>query len=140
MKTFILWFFAVLGFIFFWIIVAVIYFIVTDPFNLLPIVKMLWQENSSEVIRVDDTSTTVDQPASSEHTDSVETTAVNNGGPTAEQSAALKSVGLGAGAVATVTPEQEACFVKILGQARVDSVKAGAIPSASEFFSVRGCI
>lgn len=140
MKMFILWFFAVLGFIFFWIIVGVIYFIVADPFNLRPVIKMLWQETSSEAASIEDISASTNETEPVGNTVSADGTATKTGGPTAEQSAALKSVGLGANAAASVTPEQEACFVKILGQARVDAVKAGAIPSASEFFSVRGCM
>ena len=38
-----------------------------------------------------------------------------------------------------ITPEQEACAVRILGQARVDEFKAGAQPTAAEYFQAREC-
>ncbi len=56
---------------------------------------------------------------------------------TEAQAQALDSVGISASAI---SEEQEACFVRVLGQTRVDEVKAGAIPTAAEFFSARGCL
>lgn len=140
MKMFILWFFAVLGFIFFWIIVGVIYFVVADPFNLRPIIKMLWQETAAETVLMDRTISETDQSVSTETNDVSENPTKDTSGLNAEQSAALKAVGLGTDAITSITAEQEACFVKVLGQARVNAVKAGAVPTASEFFSVRGCL
>gem|GEM_PF-2118742 len=40
----------------------------------------------------------------------------------------------------SISPDQEACFVEVLGQARVDEIKAGDSPTATEFFEARGCI
>jgi hypothetical protein len=140
MKMFILWFFAVLGFIFCLIIFAVLYLVIADPFNLRPLVSMMWQdrpvtEQSSSNTEVPSGQTEPVVDFTSPDGDAPET-----GGPNAAQSAALDSVGLGADVAAQITPEQEACFVEVLGQARVDAVKAGAVPTASEFFAARGCI
>lgn len=59
----------------------------------------------------------------------------------AEQEAALQSFGIDpANLPKEITPEQEACFVSKLGQQRVDEIKGGAAPTASDFFKARGCI
>jgi len=151
MKTFLWWFFAVLGFIFFWIIVGAIYFVVADPFNLRPLVNMLWQASESKTnpapaqrVPAEPAAPLTTEPTDETGSQSVNQTplqtATQSPGLNADQAAALDSVGLDANAASSITPEQEVCFVQILGQARVDAVKAGAVPSASEFFSVRGCI
>lgn len=137
---FILWFFAVLGFIFFWIIIGVIYFIIADPFNLRPLVKMMWQAQTTSTAAPSNDVSNFNRVESETKSDSPDAVSLPSSGPTDAQSAVLKSFGLDAGVAAQVTPQQEACFVEILGQARVDEVIAGAVPTASEFFAVRGCL
>jgi len=146
MKKFILWFFAVLGFIFFWIIVGVIYFVVADPFNLRPLVNMMWQASESvpEFVTPTDSDTQLNtSPTDQSAVESSQTPAnapETTSGPNAAQTKALDSVGIDSTAAMSITPDQEACFVDVLGQARVNQVKAGAVPTAGEFFSARGCI
>jgi len=40
----------------------------------------------------------------------------------------------------SITPEQEACFISVLGEARVQEIKAGDSPTATEMFNAKGCI
>ena len=140
MKKFILWFFAVLGFIFFWIIVGVIYFVVADPFNVRPLIQMLWQESSVQAVPSQQTDTAVPSTRSRETAAEIEASATSPSGPNAAQTRALEAVGIDTSTAVSITPNQEACFVAILGQGRVNEIKAGAVPTASEFFAARGCI
>ncbi len=50
-KKILLWFFAALGVIFFCILVALSWFIITDPFNLRPIITMMIKTTSSDEVR-----------------------------------------------------------------------------------------
>ena len=140
MKKFMLWFFAVLGFIFFWIIIGVIYFVVADPFNLRPLIQMLWQETSPASVPSDRTDSSISPTKESETTTATEAAVTPPAGPNAAQIKALDAVGIDPGAAVSITPNQEVCFVGILGQGRVNDIKAGAVPTASEFFAVRGCL
>lgn len=57
------------------------------------------------------------------------------------QKQALSSFGIDPASVpSSISAEQEACFVAALGSARVSEIKAGATPSAMDFFKVKGCI
>lgn len=138
-KKILIGFFASLGVIFFCILVGLAYLIIADPFNLRPMVSLLLQtqaeqsESSGGTI-IKDELRGVPVPTG-ESNISVES--ATNISVTSEQSKAMESVGLSPN---SISADQEACFVGILGQARVDEVKAGAVPSASEFFSARECL
>ncbi len=70
-----------------------------------------------------------------------DTGASDEGSPTSEkQEAALRSLGIDPGAVNSVTPEQEACFVRTLGQERVDAIKGGAVPTPVDYVKARECL
>lgn len=57
------------------------------------------------------------------------------------QEAALQGFGIDPASVPSeISPEQEACFVEALGQERVDEIKGGATPNASDYFKAKGCI
>jgi hypothetical protein len=147
-------FFAVLGVIFFFILLGLGYVIVADPFHLRPLVSLLLAPPPSSGGAVVSPparegylpSTPVD-PEDVQGTDDVTSisdsvtppmpASPNSVPVTSAQAEALESVGLTA---AAISPEQEACFVSILGQARVDEVKAGTIPSAAEFVRASGCL
>lgn len=59
--------------------------------------------------------------------------------PSQEQ--ALETFGIDPATVpSSITPEQEACFTKILGAARVAEIKAGDSPTATEYFKAKSCI
>lgn len=54
---------------------------------------------------------------------------------------ALVSLGIDPDAVpSSVSAEQEACFVGVLGEERVAEIKAGAVPGNLEFLRARSCI
>lgn len=153
MYTLIRGFFVTLGIIFFCGIVTGSYFIIADPYNIRPMVQLLWKASHSSVTTVgqptSDTPVTTDVTAHSSSS-VVSESQSSSGAAEAEvvpaitvnaaQAEALKSIGLDPSFISTITPAQESCFVTILGAARVASIKAGAVPSASEFFSVRSCL
>jgi len=57
------------------------------------------------------------------------------------QRQALASFGIDPSSLpATLTAAQMACFESTLGASRVAEIKAGASPSAVEFFKAKGCI
>ena len=145
-------FFMVLGVLFFIQLVGVGYLVIADPFNLRPLVSLVWQASGVKTALVnsaDSVSTgAVDSPAGSTQSVDVPTSTVSEEAVPAtktatvnsEQTKALQSVGLDASAIADITPAQESCFVSILGAVRVGEIKAGAVPTTSEFFSVRSCL
>jgi hypothetical protein len=62
-------------------------------------------------------------------------------GVSPSQAKALESVGINPETVPPqFTPEQISCFVGILGQARVDAIVAGAVPTPAEFFQAKDCL
>jgi hypothetical protein len=125
-------FFVFLGVIFFFILIALGYLFLADPYNLKPI---FMPTSSSDVV-----STT-----SSENITTTSTTSDNQNAKASllspAQESALNNIGVNPNSLPTsITPSQETCFVGILGQARVDEIKAGAIPSAPEFFKAMVCL
>lgn len=125
-------FFVVLGVIFFFLLIGLAYFIIADPLNVRPIMMSLY--SSSE--------TAVEQNTGSESNGAVNgQTEVNTGVMNDKQEAALNSIGISPEAVpAQFTPEQIACFVGILGEERVNDIKAGDTPTPSEFFQAKECM
>ena len=121
MKKFLTIFFVTLGVIFFIIILIGIYFYVTDPLNLKPLLF-----NSGETSAPTETSSgEVDKhPALSP-----------------EQEQTLETFGVDPASVPSeISPEQEACFEAELGEERVAEIKAGDSPTATEYFRARDCI
>lgn len=121
MKKFFNIFFVTLGVIFFILILAGVYFFITDPLNLKPIIF----GSDSEVVTEDVGGTVVDKnPILNE-----------------KQEKALETFGIDPASIpSSITPEQESCFVEILGQTRVNEIKAGDSPTATEYFKARDCI
>ena len=140
-KKILIGFFATLGVIFFCILIGLAYFIIADPFNLRPMVStFLAPSQSNSAFEINDS--TEREMGNQMAPESGGGSGDGSSSPTepsvtAEQAAALESVGLSPSAISA---DQEACFVRILGQVRVDEVKAGAVPSAAEFFQARECI
>lgn len=143
--------FMVLGVLFFIQLIGIGYVVIADPFNLRPLALMVWQASR---VAAPAASTPVGSESDTAASDSAVSSATQSGttapsaqataseatGINADQAKALQSVGLDASALAAITPAQEACFVGILGATRVAEIKAGAVPTASEFFSVRNCL
>jgi hypothetical protein len=143
----------VLGVLFFIQLVGLGYLVVADPFNLRPLAVMLWQASSTKTAAVDTgssipaTETTVQgtstepvDPSADKTSEVVVPTVPQPTAVNSAQAKALQSVGLDTSAIANITPAQESCFVSILGAVRVGDIKAGAVPTAGEFFSVRSCL
>lgn len=59
----------------------------------------------------------------------------------ASQEAALETFGIDPASLpSTISHEQEACFIEAIGAARVEEIKAGDTPTATEIFKGRGCL
>lgn len=57
------------------------------------------------------------------------------------QETALEIFGIDPASLPTeITSEQEACFIESIGAARVEEIKAGDTPTATEIFRGRGCL
>jgi hypothetical protein len=121
MKTFLTRFFVTLGVIFFLLICAGAYVWVTDTYGVRTIVTVL-RGGTAEVALPEDR---VDKnPVMNE-----------------QQEAALEAVGIDPASVPTsISPSQEDCFVEALGQVRVDEIKAGDTPTATEIVKGRECM
>jgi len=111
-------FFITLGVIFFIMILTGIYLYIADPFGLKPFL--------------------FGSPAK------YGMPAAESGGPSFlsdEQKNALRTIGINPASIPSqFTPEQEACFVKVLGQTRVDQIKAGSAPTVIEYFQAKVCL
>ena len=119
MKKFLNIFFVTLGVIFFILILAGSYFFVTDPLNLKPILFGSDEKAVSEVGKEVDKNPMLNE----------------------KQEKALETFGIDPADVPSeITPEQEACFESILGEERVDEIKAGDSPTATEYFKARNCM
>ncbi len=125
MKSFFTIFFVVLGVIFLMIIIATTLFVILDPFGLRAAFFSTNESGTSAGVTSENGGVVEDKnPVLS---------------PAQEQ--ALETFGIDPARVPSeITPEQEACFVARLGEARVAEIKAGATPTSAEFFKARDCI
>lgn len=120
-------FFVTLGVIFLFVLLVLAYLLLADPFDLR---GLLWS-SQPDTFQQTQQNTNEQEQASQD----------DNPVLSESQEAALEGIGVDPASLPSqITPEQEVCFVEVLGQQRVDEIKAGAMPSASEFFQARGCI
>ena len=125
MKAFFTIFFVVLGVIFLLLIIAVSVFLIVDPFGLRQAFVSQGGAGGYETYTSDTEGVTEDR----------------NPALSPAQERALESFGIDPAQIPTeITPDQEACFVARLGEARVAEIKAGATPTATEFFKARDCV
>ena len=151
MKRFIVNTLAVFGVLFICLILAIVYLFIADPFNLKPMFSGVTipamskpQVNNTETAATENDA----QVPANESVESVEV--VDTGAaPTdrvvftlsAGQRQALINLGVSPDSIPTsLSFEQEQCFVNVLGQARVEEIKAGAIPGPIEFIRAQACI
>jgi hypothetical protein len=115
MKKFFNILFVVLGIIFSVLILIGVYFYITDPLNLKPLIF---------------------------NTESKSTETKDNHSLLSEsQEKALKTFGIDPADIPSeITVEQESCFEAKLGAERVAEIKAGDSPSATEYIKARDCI
>lgn len=127
--------FVTLGIVFLILLLVGIYFFVTDPYGLKPLIFGGSAPMQSTSAPASDTSNDAGAGTSTEQTASGGFTLSN------AQVEALIALGIDPAAVpSSISPEQEACFVGVLGDARVEEIKAGAVPSAFEFLKAKSCI
>jgi len=134
MKKFFTVLFVVFGVLFLLQLIVLSYLFVVDPYNLKPI---LFPSATTSIV-----DTTSDVSSNNLNTEESTEESVTEGktNVTAAQAEALTSVGLDTAAVQSFTPEQITCFESLLGPARVADIKAGAVPTMSEFYTVRECL
>lgn len=122
MKKFFTVFFVTLGVIFFVLLLAIGYFLITDPFNLKPLLF-----GSS---RVNTTKTENSEVKTDKHPGLSDT-----------QEKTLETFGIDPSKLpSTLTPEQEACFTTALGAKRVAEIKAGDAPTATDIYKAKSCL
>lgn len=132
MKKILTQIFVTLGVIFLILIFIGIYFFITDPLNLRSMFS-----GSGPVPQPPKSATTEQTPTENSPTPS----AIGGFQLSDAQKQALESFGIDPASVpASISAEQEACFSTALGEARVSEIKAGAVPSALEFFKAKSCI
>ena len=130
MKIFLTRVFVTLGIIFLLLIVAGIIFIITDPYNLKP---LLFGTSVSSPLVTEEETASSDQPSTSSGTVLLELSP--------EQKEAVTAVGINPEDIpTTMSTELEDCFASILGESRVAEIRAGAVPSALEFARARECV
>lgn len=130
-------FFVVLGIIFFCILIGLGYFVIADPLNIRPLLSSMYAgpETESITVPLGDVPTGVTAPSDAA------TANTNPGTLSDEQATALQSIGLTPDVVPPqFTPDQIDCYVGVLGEARVNEIKAGDTPTPTEFFTAKNCI
>jgi len=142
MMRVLLYFFAVLGVIFFLLLSGIAYLVIADPFNVRPLFNVL---SSSAERQIDPPSLQLDAGPADTSIDAagVGASETVDSHPLLNESqeAVLEAVGIDPASLpSSVSTEQEQCFLRILGAARVSEIAEGAAPSASELFAVAECL
>lgn len=133
MKTFFTKLFLGLGVIFFILILVGTYFFIADPYNLKPLLFGSPAKTQTTKVVAPESKTTSTTTATKAATGGFQLSAA--------QKQALVSFGIDPATVpSSISATQETCFVSVLGEARVSEIKAGAVPSAFEFFKAKTCI
>lgn len=132
--------FVTLGVIFLILILIGVYFFVTDPYGLKPLIfggSVPTQSTSvSAQSESENTSENSDGSASDEEEASAGGFELSDA-----QVEALISLGIDPASVpSSISAEQEACFVSALGEERVAEIRVGAVPSALELLKAESCI
>jgi len=114
---------VVLGVIFFILMIAAVIFIITDPYNLKPLLKQ------------------VDIPSGIKSTLNDSTPVDEHPMLTSDQEKTLQTFGIDPASLpTTITPEMESCAIEKLGQTRVNEIKAGAEPSFTDYLKANSCL
>jgi hypothetical protein len=138
MKKFLTIFFVSLGVIFFIILLTLAYLWFADPFEIRPLLERYQTASASnDSVVTEASSSSVELEGSK--TDVVSALEPNSALSSA-QSDALSTVGIDESAVANFSQSEIECFTGILGKERVDEIKAGSVPSLSEFFAAKECV
>lgn len=134
MKKFFTYLFIGMGVLFLIQLIALAYLYVFDPLNLKPLLF-----GNPDAPKSQTTGSAEDNSSSVSAEGETENTSSSNLSPAQER--ALEMVGVEPEAIPqSFTEEQLRCFVAVLGQARVDEIKAGATPSMSEYYQAKDCM
>jgi hypothetical protein len=146
MKRTVLYFFAGMGVLFSVLLLGILWFYVTDPYNLKPLLfgtmnSSLLFEEALEDATIPDTTQATD--TASQETSLSETSPSPSAGfvllPAQRQ--ALIQFGVDPAAIpAEITGTQMTCFVEALGAPRVAEIQSGAVPTPIEFLRANVCI
>ncbi|OGG86050.1 hypothetical protein A2392_01115 [Candidatus Kaiserbacteria bacterium RIFOXYB1_FULL_46_14] len=118
MKKFLNIFFVALGGVFFCLLMVGALLFILDSYQIRPMVTDLTGKG-----------------------DTSETTADKNPALSPTQEKTLETFGIDPASVpSSITPEQEACFIEILGEARVTEIKNGDSPTMTEYLKAKACI
>lgn len=135
MKKFFTYLFVFMGVLFLLQLIALGYFYVVDPLNIKPFI--FDNEKKAEVTSIKNSQN--DTEVQAEAQAGMEALPVSNLSPAQER--ALNLVGIEPEAIPqSFTEEQLGCFIGVLGEARVNEIKAGAIPTMSEYYQGKDCI
>ena len=144
MKKFLTIFFVSLGVVFFFIILVLAYLWIADPYNIKPFIyntNMTKVENEVGVVNNDSPASPIAITSATSTEVITAVTANTKGGITEGQKNALQLVGIDPAVLPkNLTPEQEQCFVSEFGQARVNAIKAGALPTPMEVLTGKNCL
>jgi len=120
-------FFTTLGVIFFLTLLTGAYLYIADPFELKPLIKTLIGQPAEQV-----SDTTVESDTSPSD---------KNALLSPEQEKAAEALGIDPAALPSeITPAMEQCFYEKLGAERANEIKAGAEPTATDYFKARTCL
>lgn len=122
----------ILGVFFFIIILIGIYFFITDPLNLKPLILDQDGTKDQQEIKND-----------SSGGNNLEEKMIEDKNPNLSpiQEKALESVGIDPKIIpSSFTPEQNACFENKIGKERVSAIKAGDSPTPTELYKAKECL
>jgi hypothetical protein len=147
--------FAVLGVLFFLVIIGVLYLVLADPFNVRPLISSFFQaaptiesvpgftEVVDDMIMNSETTETSPAPAA---TGTTPETAIPPSGATGgvvlseAQKEMLRTLGVDAAQIPNViSAELETCLRTALGANRVDEILAGEVPSPLDLLRASAC-
>ena len=118
-------FFTTLGVIFFLTLLTGAYLYIADPFELKPLIKTLIGQPTKQVSYTKVESGTTDK----------------NTLLSPEQEKAAEALGIDPAVLPSkITPAMEQCFYEKLGTQRANEIKAGAEPTATDYFKARACL
>ena len=124
LKKLLTYFFCTLGVLFFLLMCAGAYVWFSDAYGVRTLVTML-----------------TSPPNAYEHTEVTGDGIDKHSALNEAQEAALETVDINPENVpSSITPAQETCFVEVLGQSRIDEIKAGESPTPAEILQAGKCL
>lgn len=133
MMRYVIYFFAILGVIFFFVLCGLAYVWFADPWNIRPFFEMTKKATTTNFAGTPQAGEGGGGGGTPTASKVVNEQVDNHPALSQEQEAALEQVGVNVDALpTTMTPDMEVCFAKKIGVGRVADIKAGASPTPSE--------